>query len=241
MDCFAALAMTLAVDITPHSRGADRARGVAAILSLEKQRAQGRPGARCTRGLVCKLHKEKRTRAYRFSGGIRPSLRNGFTAYSALSPATNSSCHRRLRVNDLAHPGRARKISADLTSATDARTSRLRRTRLRRSSTRRPIAHGKPALRLPLRADAAASTASHRAFRDDRDPPLFSGETGRAGSADLPDGLSEMFFVGGLDRILLICPSGGLDHMAPCPTSSFRGDAKHRARNPYSRSWLWIL
>jgi hypothetical protein len=27
------------------------------------------PGARCTRGLVCQMHKEKRTRAYRFSGG----------------------------------------------------------------------------------------------------------------------------------------------------------------------------
>ena len=26
------------------------------------------PGARCTRGLVCYMHKEKRTRAYRFSG-----------------------------------------------------------------------------------------------------------------------------------------------------------------------------
>jgi hypothetical protein len=26
------------------------------------------PGARCTRGLVCKMHKGKRTRAYRFSG-----------------------------------------------------------------------------------------------------------------------------------------------------------------------------
>src|SRR3982074_1372339 len=26
------------------------------------------PGARCTRGLACKMHKEKRTRAYRFSG-----------------------------------------------------------------------------------------------------------------------------------------------------------------------------
>ena len=37
---------------------------------------------------MCKLHKRKRTRAYRFSGGIRPSLRNGFTAYSALSPVT---------------------------------------------------------------------------------------------------------------------------------------------------------
>jgi hypothetical protein len=31
---------------------------------------------------------KKRTRAYRFSGGIRPSLRNGFTAYSVLSPVT---------------------------------------------------------------------------------------------------------------------------------------------------------
>ena len=59
---------------------------------------------------------------------IRPSLRNGFTAYSALSPATNSCCHRRLRIDDFAHPGRARKISAGLTSATDARTTRLRRT-----------------------------------------------------------------------------------------------------------------
>jgi hypothetical protein len=36
---------------------------------------------------------------------IRPSLRNGFTAYSALSPATNSCCHRRLRIDGPAHPG----------------------------------------------------------------------------------------------------------------------------------------
>ena len=41
------------------------------------QRAQGRPGARCTRGLVCKLCIKKRTRAYRSSGGIRLSLRSG--------------------------------------------------------------------------------------------------------------------------------------------------------------------
>ncbi|MEH2561072.1 hypothetical protein V1289_000699 [Bradyrhizobium sp. AZCC 2289] len=61
----------------------------ASIFTLEEnKRAQGKPGARCTRGLVCKVHKEKRTRAYRSSGGIRPSLRNGFTAYSALSPVT---------------------------------------------------------------------------------------------------------------------------------------------------------
>src|ERR1700730_751982 len=33
------------------------------------KRAQGKPGARCTRGLVCKKCTKKRTRAYRFSGG----------------------------------------------------------------------------------------------------------------------------------------------------------------------------
>ena len=44
--------------------------------------------------------------------------------------------------------------------------------------------------------------------RDDRDPPLSSGETGRAGSADLPDALSGIFFARGLDRFLVICPPG---------------------------------
>jgi hypothetical protein len=46
---------------------------VAPELCLERvpqnKRAQGMPGARCTRGLVCKMHKGKHTRAYRFSGG----------------------------------------------------------------------------------------------------------------------------------------------------------------------------
>ena len=55
-----------------------------------KQRAQGRPGARCTRGLVCGLHKTKCTRAYRAAVNTRPSLRNGFTAYAELSPETSS-------------------------------------------------------------------------------------------------------------------------------------------------------
>jgi hypothetical protein len=44
------------------------------------------PDARCTRGLVCKVHKEMRTRAYRAAEAIRHSLRNGFTAYDALTP-----------------------------------------------------------------------------------------------------------------------------------------------------------
>jgi hypothetical protein len=52
------------------------------------------PGARCTRGLVCKI---VRRNAHEHTGSaetLRHSPRNGFTAYAVLSPATNSSCHR---------------------------------------------------------------------------------------------------------------------------------------------------
>jgi hypothetical protein len=43
------------------------------------------PGARCTRGLACNRHKNAHT-SIQGSGGIRHSLRNGFTAYIVLSP-----------------------------------------------------------------------------------------------------------------------------------------------------------
>jgi len=55
------------------SRHAYRSRGAmrpsfASMAALGKKRAQGRPGARCTRGLVCNECTRMRTRAYRFSG-----------------------------------------------------------------------------------------------------------------------------------------------------------------------------
>src|SRR5437763_15155268 len=37
------------------------------LSSPSKLRAQGKPGADCTRGLVCQTHSNRRTRAYRFS------------------------------------------------------------------------------------------------------------------------------------------------------------------------------
>jgi hypothetical protein len=49
------------------SRGAGRPKFCTKIVPRE-MRAQGTPGARCTRGLVCKSDR-KRTRAHRFSGG----------------------------------------------------------------------------------------------------------------------------------------------------------------------------
>src|SRR3981189_575016 len=63
-------------DVRPHSRGAMRP-SFASIAALDKKRAQGKPGARCTRGLVCK-HAQKNAHEHTGSAeASRPSLRNG--------------------------------------------------------------------------------------------------------------------------------------------------------------------
>jgi hypothetical protein len=66
------------------------ARVVGETFALSSQRAQGMPDARCTRDLVSNVHKKVRPRAYRAAENIRHSLRNGFTAYSELSPENGS-------------------------------------------------------------------------------------------------------------------------------------------------------
>jgi len=66
--------------------------------SPHKKREQGMPGARCTRGLACKT---VRKGAHEHTGSaetLRHPPRNGLTAYAVLTPATNSSCHRRCRL-----------------------------------------------------------------------------------------------------------------------------------------------
>jgi hypothetical protein len=65
------------------------------------------------------------------------------------------------------------------------------------------------ALQPRLRADAAASTASRPTSVTIASRPSC-GRDGRILSGDLPDGLSGIFFELGLDRNLLICPSGSL-------------------------------
>src|ERR1700755_2542924 len=51
-----------------------------------QERAQGRPGARCTRGLACKGREKDAHEHTGSAEAVRPSLRNGFTAYFELSP-----------------------------------------------------------------------------------------------------------------------------------------------------------
>src|SRR5258708_1745911 len=64
-------------------------------FTLENKRAQGKPGARCTRGLVCKMHKEMRTRAYRFSGGIPAFPARWCYGFLRALLGDRLSCHRR--------------------------------------------------------------------------------------------------------------------------------------------------
>jgi hypothetical protein len=55
---------------------------------LDSQRAQGKPGAQCTRSLVCKKNKHTSVVTTGSPETARPSLRNGFTAYFVLFPVT---------------------------------------------------------------------------------------------------------------------------------------------------------
>jgi hypothetical protein len=162
-------------DVRPHSRGTMLPE-VCMSLSLKNEGA-GNAG--------CALHprsrvqngKTKRTRAYRAAEAIRHSLRNGFTAYIALSPAIGLVCHRRQRIW-LASPGWAWKTSADLTPA----SRRQNHTTLPYAAapfvSARLIAHGswlnpKPALQFTCAPNAAASTASHPNVRDDGQRPFL--------------------------------------------------------------------
>jgi hypothetical protein len=66
-------------DVSTHSHvpAARCARGFSKSLTLREQRAQGKPGVRCTRSRAwCVVN--TRVSHHRFTGNIRLSLRNGF-------------------------------------------------------------------------------------------------------------------------------------------------------------------
>ena len=94
-------------------------------IALKNKRAQGMPGACCTRGLVCNSAQKGAHEHTGTAGAFRHSLRSGFTAYVALSPETNSSCLRRRRIEGQRFPVGLRKTSGGLTPATGARTTRF--------------------------------------------------------------------------------------------------------------------
>ena len=133
-------------------------------------------------------------------GASRHSLHNGFTAYAALSPATNSSCHRHRRIEDFAEPGWARENLRQLDTSNGCQDHTVlpyAAARLRQKATpdfgavvlcKRYRSRDKPALRYRPHTDAAASTASRPNVRDDGQRPSPWGRDGEAYSSDLPDG-----------------------------------------------------
>ena len=170
------------------------------------------PGARCTRGLVCKLVRKKRTRAYRFSGNTPAFPAQWFYGLCRALPGDefvlppSPTDQRSFR-----DPVGLEKTSAGLTPATGARTTRFCRTPQRRrqragdrSRKSRP-AIPFHALTLP-RPSHPQPTSVTIAIR-----PSSRAGMGRASTGDLPDGGSEIFLHTGLDSFLLICPSGSIE------------------------------
>jgi hypothetical protein len=148
--------------------------GCCRLVLLCEQRAQGRPGARCTRGLACKFaHKKTHTsiQVQRRQSGLPCAM---VLRLMPCSPRRRiRSCHRHRRIKGFAEPGWARKTSADLASATDARTTRFCRTlqavRLRAVRSLTGLSPTRPAI--TCAPDAAASTASRPNVRDDGQRP----------------------------------------------------------------------
>ena len=170
------------------------------------------PGARCTRGLVCKFVQ-----------------RNAHTSIQVQRKHSGIPCAMALRLMPCSPRRRIRLVT--VAAGLIAETIRLDHIGHRQLGTsngcrdhtvlpyattpfvlRAVAAHevqARPAI--TLRANAAASTASHPAFVTIAIRPSCRERMGRAGRTDLPDGESEIFLLKGLDRFLsrrLICPSG---------------------------------
>jgi hypothetical protein len=154
-------------DVRPHSRGAMRPSFVS-IAALDKnKRAQGKPGARCTRGLACNSAQKNAHEHTGSAEAIRPSLRSGLPAYSELSPVTGLSCHRRPREV---------LLPANLTPASGCQDHTA-----------------SPSARVTL---VSRNFRVHRIpphVRDDREPPLSSGETGEVKSVICPTAKAKYF------------------------------------------------
>ena len=137
----------------------------------------------------CALHPRSRVQtctkkhAHEHTGSaeaIRHSLRNGFTAYSALSPVTGLSCHRRLR----------KLPFANLTPASG-----------RQDHTTSPSAY------TPFVKGASASTASRPAAVTIACRPSV-GRDSETYSSDLGFGKTEIFLQTGLDTDVAGQPAG---------------------------------
>ena len=145
------------------------------------QRAQGRPGARRTRGLARKTVHQTRARAYRFGGNTPAFPAQWLTAYFALAPVTGFLA--------TVIPEKL-SLPRNLTPAPG-----------RQAHTTSPYAWA------TLVFVTFASTASHRTFVTIASRPSL-GETGGFKLLICPTARAKYFCEMHLTRIQVICPSG---------------------------------
>jgi hypothetical protein len=150
-------------------------------MSLLNEKGAGKTGCRLAPAASCAPSSAKNAQEenHRCSRIIRPSLRNGLTVYSALSPVTSSFLPPSLRGwNGISYPGWADDASAELgisngcqdhTISPYASMPLVSRTLL--------IAHELPRSAISSAHDIAASIASRPTFRDDR--PTRPSSSGR--------------------------------------------------------------
>jgi hypothetical protein len=158
-------------DMAPLSRRAVRARVLREGVSLWEQRAQGRPGARRHPWPPCmKKHGEGTTGV---GGVIRPSLRNGFTAYtrSPRGPTGDRAClprHTQALSEPLARlaPASGRQDHTISPSATRTSQEATRRFRYPSADTPYEGAFSTPVAHCPRPSHPASNV------RDDREAPL---------------------------------------------------------------------
>ena len=162
------------------------------VVPREEEEGAGNAGCALHPRSRVQKHKEMRTRAYRFSGGNPAFPAQWFYGFLRALPGDRAFL-----------PPSLADRSTSLTPASG-----------RQDHTTSPSAP------VPFVKDTSASTASHRAFRDDRERPSCRVRRARP-TSDLPDGLSGIFLRAGLDSFLAICPSG--QFVAPtAATSSLR-------------------
>jgi hypothetical protein len=87
------------------------------IIFLPKKGEQGRPGARCTRGLACNCAQRTRTRAYRFSGNTPAFPAQWLYGLLRALPGERLFCHRRRRDTALDPIGSMRNRQLDASTA----------------------------------------------------------------------------------------------------------------------------
>jgi hypothetical protein len=178
----------------PYSRGGRRPRFACRCPS--NRREQGMPDARCTRGLVCKVVQKVRTRAYRAAEAIRHSLRNGLTAYNALSPENRALLPP--SPYGIWHVGPV-GLSAppqDLTPTAEASGPHDFAVRfgIVRPARRAPLTENRPANTLHARPHRVHRVPSQRSVTMANALPR--GQDGGSRKGDLPDAESEILPVG---------------------------------------------